>query len=285
MTTNQIIAELKAKLQTCHERREADALSRIVVEEVLHYTPVDVLLRGDVEQDAVLTDRIRAIARRICDGEPVQYILGHATFHGHEFTVSPATLIPRPETETLVDMIVDDAHGAPDLRVLDIGTGSGCIAISLALALRWPSVEATDISEQALKVAEQNAKALKARVRFSQSDILRATPPEAESLDIVVSNPPYVCQSESATMERNVLDHEPHTALFVPDSDPLRFYRAIAIYAQRALRPGGRIYFEINRRFGTDTCQLLCQHGFESAEVIADQFGNPRFVKAVKTDR
>lgn len=285
MTTDQIISELKAMLQTCHERREADALARIVVEEVLHYSPVDVLLRGDVEQDAVLTDRILDMAHRICDGEPVQYILGHTTFHGHELMVTPATLIPRPETETLVDMIVDDAHGAPDMRVLDIGTGSGCIAISLALALRWPSVEATDISEQALKVAEHNAKALKAKVRFTLSDILHATPPATESLDIVVSNPPYVCQSESATMERNVLDHEPHTALFVPDSDPLRFYRAIAAYAQRALLPGGRIYFEINRRFGTDICQLLEQHGFESAEVLTDQFGNPRFVKAAKTDR
>lgn len=282
MTTNQIISELKAQLQRCYDLREATALVRIVVEEVLHYSQVDVLLRGDFEQDDVFVDHMRAIVQRLCGGEPIQYILGHTTFHGHEFKVSPATLIPRPETEQLVDMIVDDADGKTDLSVLDIGTGSGCIAISLALALKWPSVEAIDISEDALKVAAENAHALKAKVKFTHADILHATP-RNESLDILVSNPPYVCDSERDGMERNVLEHEPATALFVPDADPLLFYRAIAIYAEKALKPGGRIYFEINRRFGKETCQLLEQHGFEAAQVIADQFGNPRFVKAVKS--
>lgn len=258
---------------------EANALARMVVEEVLHYSPVDVLLRGNVEQDEVFVERIRSIADRLCKGEPIQYIFGHAHFHGHEFKVTPATLIPRPETELLVDMITDDAGGAADLRVLDIGTGSGCIAISLALALRWPEVEAFDISAEALTVAKENAASLKAKVDFVQTDILTAVP-EADSLDVVVSNPPYICDSERADMERNVLEHEPATALFVPDADPLIFYRAIAKYVAVALKPAGRIYLEINRRFGGETCQLLEENGFEQAQVIRDQFGNPRFVKA-----
>lgn len=258
---------------------EANALARMVVEEVLHYSPVDVLLRGNVEQDEVFVERIRSIADRLCKGEPIQYIFGHARFHGHEFKVTPATLIPRPETELLVDMITDDAGAAADLRVLDIGTGSGCIAISLALALRWPEVEAFDISAEALAVAKENAASLKAKVDFVQTDILTAVP-EADSLDVVVSNPPYICDSERADMERNVLEHEPATALFVPDADPLLFYRAIAKYAAVALKPAGRIYLEINRRFGGETCRLLEENGFEQAQVIRDQFGNPRFVKA-----
>ena len=280
MTTEQIIIELKHRLQECYDVAEANALARMVVEEVLHYSPVDVLLRGNVEQDEVLVERIRSIADRLCKGEPIQYIFGHARFHGHEFKVTPATLIPRPETELLVDMITDDSGGAADLRVLDIGTGSGCIAISLALALRWPEVEAFDISAEALAVAKENAASLKAKVDYVQTDILTAVP-EADSLDVVVSNPPYICDSERADMERNVLEHEPATALFVPDADPLLFYRAIAKYAAVALKPAGRIYLEINRRFGSETCQLLEENGFEQAQVIRDQFGNPRFVKAL----
>lgn len=280
MTTEQIIIGLKRRLQECYDVAEANALARMVVEEVLHYSPVDVLLRGNVEQDEVFVEHIRSIADRLCKGEPIQYIFGHARFHGHEFKVTPATLIPRPETELLVDMITDDAGGAADLRVLDIGTGSGCIAISLALALRWPEVEAFDISAEALAVAKENAASLKAKVDFVQTDILTAVP-ETDSLDVVVSNPPYICDSERADMECNVLEHEPATALFVPDADPLLFYRAIAKYAAVALKPAGRIYLEINRRFGSETCQLLEENGFEQAQVIRDQFGNPRIVKAL----
>ncbi len=280
MTTEQIIIGLKRRLQECYDVAEANALARMVVEEVLHYSPVDVLLRGNVEQDEVFVEHIRSIADRLCKGEPIQYIFGHARFHGHEFKVTPATLIPRPETELLVDMIIDDAGGVADLRVLDIGTGSGCIAISLALALRWPEVEAFDISADALAVAKENAATLKAKVDFVQTDILTAVP-ETDSLDVVVSNPPYICDSERADMERNVLEHEPATALFVPDADPLLFYRAIAKYAAVALKPAGRIYLEINRRFGGETCQLLEENGFEQAQVIRDQFGNPRIVKAL----
>ena len=163
----------------------------------------------------------------------------------------------------------------------DIGTGSGCIAISIALALKWPEVTAIDISEAALKVAQENAMRLGAQVDFRLADILSLAPPQ-DAYHIIVSNPPYVCQSESAEMERHVLEHEPASALFVPDADPLIFYRAIAAFAQVALLPGGHLYFEINRRFGTEICHLLLNRGFEAAEVINDPFGAPRYVKARK---
>ena len=281
MTTDAILAEIRGQLKVHYEPREAEALARMVVEEVLHYSQVDVLLRGDFEQDDVLVERIRCIASRLCDGEPIQYILGHTTFHGLELKVTPATLIPRPETELLVDKIVDEAGDKSDLCVLDIGTGSGCIAIALARALKWAEVTAFDISAEALKVARENATTLKAKVDFEQCDILTATPPH-EAFDIIVSNPPYVTESEKDGIERNVLEHEPATALFVPDSDPLKFYRAIAGYAAQALRPGGKIYFEINRHFGAETATLLSQIGYTSVAIENDQFGNPRYATATK---
>ena len=281
MTTDQLLREFKRRVSSCYDRREADAIAILVMEEVLHYSRVDLLLRGDVKQDEVMVNRIFTIAQRLCQGEPIQYILGHTSFHGHSFKLTPATLIPRPETEMLVDMIVDDADHRSDLHVLDIGTGSGCIAISLALALKWADVSALDISQEALAVARENATALGAQVNFWHTDILTAVP-EREQYHIVVSNPPYVCQSESADMERHVLLHEPASALFVPDTDPLRFYRAIATYAQTALKSAGSLYFEINRRFGTEICQLLAARGFDATQVINDQFGNPRYVKATK---
>lgn len=278
MTTNDIVAQMKSRLKGMIEPRELNAIVNLVLEEVLHYSPVDVVLRGESEQDSALVKRIDTITARLQRHEPIQYILGHAHFHSHTFKVTPATLIPRPETERLVDIIVDE-NPHSDLKVIDLGTGSGCMAISLARALKFAQVTATDISQSALQVARENARLLRAHVVFRHADMLNmATEPEA--WDIVASNPPYVCESERAAMAHHVLDHEPGIALFVPDDDALRFYRAIARYAAGSLKKGGRLYLEINQRFGSEIEQLLKQYGFDDARILNDQFGHTRFATA-----
>jgi release factor glutamine methyltransferase len=240
---------------------------------------VDVALRQESELPDFAQERITDIISRLRRHEPLQYIVGSARFHGHRFKVTPAVLIPRPETEQLIDMIVDE-NPASDLRVLDMGTGSGCIAISLARALRFAQVDALDVSRDALAVARENAAALKVKVRFFESDMLSPQPPA--HYDIIVSNPPYVCWSERESMERNVLDYEPGQALFVPDNDPLLFYKAIAAYAAQSLERGGRLYLEINQRFGNEVKRLLEGNGFDEVRIIEDSYGKTRFAAAVK---
>ena len=195
---------------------------RVICEDIFNYDPVDVALRQESELPDFAEQRVAEIIARLRRHEPLQYVVGTARFHGHRFKVTPATLIPRPETEQLVDLIVDENPGS-DLRVLDMGTGSGCIAISLARALKFAQVDALDISRDALAVARENAATLKARVRFFESDMLAPQP--AATYDIIVSNPPYICWSEREAMDSNVKDYEPGQALFVPDKDPLMFYR------------------------------------------------------------
>ena len=224
--------------------------------------------------------RIADIIARLRRNEPLQYIVGHALFHGHQFKVTPAVLIPRPETEQLVDLIIDE-NPASDLRVLDMGTGSGCIAVSLARALKFPQVDALDVSRDALEVARENAVALKTKVRFFESDMLSPQPPGR--YDIIVSNPPYICWSEREAMESNVKDYEPGQALFVPDNDPLLFYKAIAPYAAQSLERGGRLYLEINQRFGNEMKRLLEDNGFDEVRIIEDSFGKTRFAAAIRS--
>lgn len=270
---------MREQLSQLYPEQEVQAIIYIVLQDVLNYSPVDTVLRADFEQDDVFVDRIKAITARLLQHEPLQYILGRARFHGHDFMVTPATLIPRPETERLVDIIVDRHGNTPDLKVLDMGTGSGCIAISLARALKFAQVDATDISAEALAVARQNATALKARVQFMQDDILNPDP-QLRNYDIIVSNPPYICLSERAAMEPNVLRYEPASALFVPDDDPLRYYRAIVFFALNALVPQGWLYLEINRRFPQEMQSLLTRTGFTDVRILNDQYGNPRFAIA-----
>ena len=235
-------------------------------------------MRADCEVPDFVEQKMLRAVERLLAHEPIQHIVGVAHFHGHRFKVDRHTLIPRPETEQLVDMIIDQ-NPATDLRVLDIGTGSGCIAISLARALKFAQVTAFDVSQAALDVAAGNASALGAKVKFCLTDILSAKPVDNQ-FDIIVSNPPYICHSEKSQMESNVLLYEPHTALFVPDNDPLLFYRAIALYASRALSPGGKLYFEINAAYGNATAQLLKQHGFTDIEIVRDFYGRDRFASA-----
>ncbi len=279
MKLKEAIEQLRNGLAGVAEPQEVQAMIRIICEDIFHYDQVDVALRQESELPDFAQERITDIISRLCRHEPLQYIVGSARFHGHRFKVTPAVLIPRPETEQLIDMIVDE-NPASDLRVLDMGTGSGCIAISLARALKFAQVDALDVSRDALAVARENAALLKVKVRFFESDMLSPQPPAR--YDIIVSNPPYVCWSERESMERNVLDYEPGQALFVPDNDPLLFYKAIAAYAAQSLERGGRLYLEINQRFGNEVKRLLEGNGFDEVRIIEDSYGKTRFAAAVK---
>lgn len=262
---------------------EARATVRIILEHIYGWKPVDIAIRLDNEISDFRSRQIDDIVDRLALGEPLQYILGSARFYGLDFSVTPDVLIPRPETEEMVDAILR-VNTASDLRVLDIGTGSGCVAIALARNLRFPVITAIDVSEKALKVAAANAAALRTNIRFEHADVRTYNPP-ADSFDIIVSNPPYVAESERDLMEARVVAHEPGLALFVPDSDPLLFYRPIAALAARALVPGGRLYLEINPRFATDVGRLVADAGLCDVEIIRDIHGRNRFVCAQRPAR
>lgn len=280
MKLKEALEQLKSGLTGVAEPQEVQAMIRVICEDVFHYDQVDVALRQESELPDFAPQRIADIIARLHRNEPLQYIVGHALFHGHQFKVTPAVLIPRPETEQLVDLIIDE-NPASDLRVLDMGTGSGCIAVSLARALRFPQVDALDVSSDALEVARENAAALKTKVRFFESDMLSPQPPGR--YDIIVSNPPYICWSEREAMESNVKDYEPGQALYVPDNAPLLFYKAIVPYAAQSLERGGRLYLEINQRFGNEMKRLLEDNGFDEVRIIEDSFGKTRFATGVRS--
>lgn len=252
---------------------------RTMIEHVKGYSPVDVALRRDEEVSEFVAAKVAQATARLLSGEPVQYIFGDTYWHGLTLKVTPATLIPRPETSELVDMIVRQNAGRRDLRVLDVGTGSGCIAVALARWLDFPYVRGVDISAQALEVARQNARLCKVDVDFVQEDAFALCGREGD-WDVIVSNPPYIAESEKADMERGVLDHEPAVALFVPDGDPVVFYRAIVDYASKGLRPDGRIYFEINPLFAAQTLALFTKGEWDEVVLSRDMYGKERFISA-----
>ncbi len=258
---------------------EIKALTRIIATELLGVSQMAYFLKDDVtltaEQQALLDNAIERLKKQ----EPIQYILGYCDFCGLRFKVTSATLIPRPETSELVEWITSEATG--NEGILDIGTGSGCIAVSLAHKLPQSEVTAWDISPDALAVATENSKANGCAVAFEEVDIL-AYEPTGEQFDIIVSNPPYIKENEKSAMHSNVLDWEPHTALFVPDSDPLLFYRAIAKKGLILLKPGGRLYFEINRAHGKGTMEMLESLDYTDIELRKDFAENDRMIRAVK---
>lgn len=260
---------------------EIKNIIRIIFEKLKGYSQVDIIMHSNEELSDFIKEKIDFVLERLSKNEPIQYIFNEAYFQGFHLKVNRHTLIPRPETEELVDIIIKDNPNS-DLRILDIGTGSGAIAIALARSLRFPIVDAIDISQEALNTAKENADKLKAKVNFFQNDILKIDCNDFDIYDIIVSNPPYITEQEKAEMELNVIDYEPHSALFVPDNDPLLFYRAITQYAIKALKPSGRIYFEINSRFGNETTKLLTDNGFSDTMVIKDMYGLDRFVFASK---
>lgn len=260
-----------------YEEREARSVTSLLCETLYGFG------RGELISDPgciVGTEKLEndpvQIGRQLEAGIPVQYIVGHTTFLGRKFAVSPAVLIPRPETEELVRWIEQEDRKTP--RIADIGTGSGCIAVTLAADLPGAVVTAVDISESALAIARQNAESHAVKIDFRLCDILCEEP--GGRFDIIVSNPPYVTEREKESMYSNVLAYEPHLALFVPDDDPLLFYRAIALQAKRALDPGGSLYFEINEAHGSDIVALLSAEGYRDVELHDDLFGKHRMVKA-----
>ena len=274
-----IITIISEGLSSCYTTGEVTALTRIIATELLGVSQMAYFLKDDVaitaEQEALLDNAIERLKKH----EPIQYILGYCDFCGLRFKVTPATLIPRPETSELVEWIASEATGKES--ILDIGTGSGCIAISLAHKQLKSNVTAWDISNEALAVAIENSKANGQTVTFEHVDIL-AYQPTGEQFDIIVSNPPYIKENEKEAMHANVLDWEPHAALFVPDGDPLLFYRTIAEKGLAMLKPGGRLYFEINRAHGKETMEMLAALGYTSIELRKDFAENDRMIRAIK---
>lgn len=263
-------------------REELNAIVRAVCCDIIGIGTTAYYLKEEVTltdiQKRVLDDTISRLQR----GEPLQYIEGKAPFCGMDFLVTPATLIPRPETAELVDWIVQD-HAMKKPSILDLGTGSGCIAIALSKSLSGATVDACDISDEALSIAKKNGKMNGAEVSFFQHDMLNLSAPLPHSYNILVGNPPYIKQSEASDLEEHVTRWEPHTALFVPDEDPLRFYRAIAeIGMTTALLPGGHIYVEINQALGAETVALFESYEYKEVELRKDIYGNDRMIKCLK---
>lgn len=280
MTVRDLRRAAVAALIPLYGRGEAEWMTRLTLEYVTGRSRVDLLVDADKELGEVRVEAVKNIVARLLKHEPLQYILGYEDFMGLKIKVSPSVLIPRPETQELVNIIIDREAKASDLSVLDAGTGSGAIAVALSRNLRFARVMAIDNSDAALEVARSNAERLRTPVTFVNADMLSLASLPGEPFDIIVSNPPYVLDSERAEMSANVLGHEPSVALFVPDSDPLRFYLALARYAAAGgLKPDGRLYFECNPlTIGVLSSQL--EVDFDEVEAIRDSFGRKRFIIA-----
>ena len=281
---NQLVSEITS----VYEENEAKSIVYLLLEHYLNLSKTDILLGNTVSQ---LFD-FQHIICRLKANEPIQYIIGETEFYGRKFKVTPDTLIPRPETEELVQLVVGSWQATvgsvpqqerlpSHTKVLDMGTGTGCIAISLACELPNTQVYAYDISENALKVAEENAEKNGANVIFQKVDILNIPPSSFYPFSIIVSNPPYVMNAEKLEMEQNVLVYEPHLALFIEDSNPLIFYKVIAEFAAKNLIDKGLCVVEINQAFGLETAELFWNQGFRYVEVVKDMFGKDRMVKAI----
>ena len=268
-------------LKNIQDEQEIESFFFILTEYLLHLKRVDVALNPDFEISDAAIEKWNAILSELQQEKPIQYITGEAWFYGLRFEVNENTLIPRPETEELVEWIIESQKSkvqSQKLEILDIGTGSGCIPISLKTNFPQANVSAIDVSEQALEVAKINAVSNNVEVNFIQANIL-----EVEDLnqhfDIVVSNPPYVRNLEKQEIKKNVLDYEPHLALFVEDTDALLFYRKIAQLALKNLSPNGLLFFEINQYLGNETVDLLENLGFKNIELKKDIYGNDRMIK------
>ena len=272
------IRELAARLKQ-YDEQEARSIVRLLLYDCFGMTMTDICTGALEHLSSEDVKRLEQYMQRLEQGEPVQYVTGKTVFCGRDFHVEKGVLIPRPETEELCELIINgNTMAAP--RILDVGTGSGCIAITLASELPHSTVSAWDVSEDALRIASGNADNIKTHVVFEKKDILKARHDGDNDFDIIVSNPPYICDKEAADMEPHVLCHEPHLALFVPDDDPLLFYRSITQYAATALSPLGMLYFEINPIYADALKEMICSYGFDNVMIHDDQFGKHRFISA-----
>lgn len=277
---NPAIHYIKQSLHGYYPDTELMAMAKLLLTQVFDLSVIDLYAGKDNGFSEKEWKQLDDILLRLKKQEPIQYIIGVEEFCGLSFEVNPDVLIPRPETAELIDWIVKD-HPEEGLRVLDIGTGSGCIAISLKKKLRKADVTSWDVSAAALQTAARNCQRNEVYVRLQQQDILQESSSDG-SYDLLVSNPPYITEKEKTDMEKNVLDWEPEIALFVPDEDPLLFYREIAKRGKRLLVPGGELYVEINQAYGRQTMELLEQLGYKELELKQDLSQRDRMIKAVR---
>jgi len=271
-----LIQQITEAILPHYEPTEARAIAFRCLDLGWNISSMDIMLKKEVD----LPEDWSSLLARLAAGEPLQYVMGKTYFRDHLFAVNADTLIPRPETEELVDLVL--RHAPENASVLDVGTGSGCIPISLKLERPSLAVEAWDISEGTLKMARQNSESLKVEVNFKQQDIF-SWPSSVGTWDVIVSNPPYVTEDEKKEMANHVLDHEPHLALFVPTDDALKYYEALADFAQERLQDGGYLILEINQYFGTQTVELLFSKGFQEIKLLTDFKENDRMIIAQKS--
>lgn len=279
MTINELKITFQEALSSIYPNEEIDSFFFILMEEKLGLKRVDLILNPDKKIDAPTVDYFKSVIEKLKNEIPIQYIIGHTAFFGLDFIVDENVLIPRQETEELVDWIIKSADKKEPLKILDIGTGSGCIAISLAENIPNASVFAIDVSKEALNMAKQNAQKNEVKINFINESILTLKKLE-QKFDIIVSNPPYIRELEKHEIKNNVLDNEPHLALFVEDDNPLLFYDAIADFSKNHLKKNGLLFFEINQYLGKETLELVKSKGFLNTELKKDLNNNDRMIKA-----
>ncbi|MBG0860185.1 MAG: peptide chain release factor N(5)-glutamine methyltransferase [Bacteroidales bacterium] len=280
-TIKDIRLYLIKELGKTYPEPEINALISIIIRSLFGISELKRLVLSEIPVTGKQQQKIINICRELKDGKPVQYVLGETSFYNCTIKVNSETLIPRPETEELVDLIIRENRGFRG-KIIDIGTGTGCIAIALAVNLPGSSVTGIDISESAVALAKQNAQLNNVQITFTVSDIFDEQVRLPGKTDIIVSNPPYITESEKRLVARNVIDYEPHTALFVPDSNPLVYYRAITMFAVNNLAAGGKIYFEINEAMGNSLVRFLESMGYSKAEIVKDINGKDRIVKTIR---
>lgn len=283
-TISEIRHHVSAMLKELWPAHEADAIAKVIISEYTGMTGARQLAFGEITPAADTIAKIMSAATRASAGEPLQYIFGYTVFCGHRIEVEPGVLIPRPETEEMTTMIINENPHFSGTAA-DLYTGSGCIAVALSLAFPDAIVIATDNSEQALSIASRNIAATGASVTLIRGDILKQEPANLPECDMIISNPPYVTGKERVMMHKNVLCYEPHEALFVPDNDPLKFYKPVIAKADRLLRPGGSVWLEINESYAYLTSRLFQKDIYREVRTIKDIRGKQRFINAVKHER